>query len=112
MRAGRGQGMESETTGNTDRGSGCFRRMKLAANAKPLQNCFVTLGVRIAQVRQKPSTLRNQGEESLAGTMVLFMRLEMLREQRNPLTQEGNLYFWRPGVGFVALIVSKNLPLR
>jgi hypothetical protein len=32
------------------------------------------------------------------------MRLEMLRERADPLAQEGNLYFRRPGIGLVALI--------
>src|ERR1035438_4685905 len=42
--------------------------------------------------------------------MILFVRLEMLREQRDPLTQQGNLHFWRPRVGLVALISGKYLP--
>ena len=40
-----------------------------------------------------------------------LMRLEMLRERANPLAQDCNLYFRRPGIGLVALIAGKNLPL-
>jgi hypothetical protein len=83
----------------------------LLANAQTLQNCFVTFRVRIAKVGQKPTTLSNQSQQPFPGAVVLLMRLEMLRQQRNPRAQQSNLYFWRPGIGFVALIVSKNLPL-
>src|SRR6516225_6411962 len=43
----------------------------LAANAQSLQNRLVALRIRVAQVRQKPATLRDHGQEPLAGTMVL-----------------------------------------
>src|SRR5437899_6595083 len=78
----------------------------LAADAEPQQNRFIALRIRIAQVSQKPATLGNQGQQPFAGAMVLLVRLEMLREQRNPLAQQRNLYFWRPRVGLVALIVG------
>src|SRR5450432_944700 len=42
--------------------------------------------------------------------MILFVRLEMLLQVTQTRTQQGNLYFWRPGVGFVALICVENLP--
>jgi len=66
----------------------------LAADAQPLQNRFVALWIRIAQVSQKPATLGDQGQQPLAGTMVLFVRLEVLLQQRESLAQQGNLYFW------------------
>src|ERR1044072_3972828 len=83
-------------------------RNGLTANTQLLQNRLVALGVRFAQVRQKPATLGNQGQQALAGTVILVVRLEMLREQRDPLAQQSNLYFWRPGVGFVALIRDRK----
>src|SRR5262249_34225429 len=86
-------------------------RNGLAANTQLLQNRLVTLRIRIAQVSQKPATLGYQGQQTLAGAVVFLVRREMLSEQRNALAQESNLYFWRPGVGFVALIRGKNLPL-
>src|ERR1700730_13764239 len=41
--------------------------------------------------------------------MVLLVRLEMLLQVAQTRAQQGNLYFWRPGVGFVALICVENL---
>jgi hypothetical protein len=35
----------------------------------------------------------------------------MLRKHRDSGAQQGNLYFWRPGIGFVALIPGENLLL-
>ena len=90
---------------------GSLPKNSLAANAEPLQNHLVTLWVRIAQVSQKPATLGNQGQQPLAGAVVFLVRLEVRLKQRQALAQQGNLYFWRPRIGFVALIRGKNLPL-
>src|SRR4051812_19589556 len=83
----------------------------LAADAQLEQYRFIALWVRIAQVSQKPATLSNHGQQPFAGAMILLVRLEMLRKHRDAGAQQGNLYFWRPGIGFVALIPGKNLPL-
>jgi hypothetical protein len=50
----------------------------LPADAQPLDNRFIALWIRIAQVGQKPAALGYQGQQPLAGTMVLFVRLEVL----------------------------------
>ena len=42
------------------------REWSLAANAEALQKCLIALRVRIAQVGQKPATLRDHGQQSLA----------------------------------------------
>src|ERR1022692_4896475 len=83
----------------------------LAADAQLQKNRFVALWARISQVSQKPATLGNQGQQPLAGAMILLVRLEMLRQHRDSGAQQGNLYFWRPGVGLVALIPGENLLL-
>jgi hypothetical protein len=44
--------------------------------------------------------------------MILLVRLEMLGQLRNACTQQSNLNFWRPGVGFVGLIPGENLPFN
>ena len=88
-----------------------FPRMGLAADAQLQKDRFVALWGRISQVSQKPATLGNQGQQPFAGAMILFVRLEMLRKHRDSGAQQGNLYFWRPGVGFVALIPGENLLL-
>src|ERR1039458_8301687 len=89
--------------------NGRFPRMGLAADAQLQKNRFVALWARISQVSQKPATLGNQGQQPFAGAMILLVRLEMLRKHRDAGAQQGNLYFWRPGIGFVALIPGENL---
>src|SRR4051794_3512427 len=89
----------------------CDSGMGLAANAQLQNDRFVALWGRISQVSQKPTTLGNQGQQPFAGAMILLVRLEMLRQHRNSGAQQSNLYFWRPGVGFVALIPGENLLL-
>ena len=90
--------------------NGRFPRMGLAADAQLQKNSFVALWARISQVSQKPATLGNQGQQPFAGAMILFVRLEMLRKHRDSSAQQGNLYFWRPGVGFVELVPSEKAP--
>src|SRR5262245_26727395 len=85
--------------------------MGLAADAQLQKNRFVALWGRIPQVSQKPATLGNQGQQPFTGAMILLVRLEMLRKHRDSGAQQRNLYFWRPGVGFVALIPGENLLL-
>ena len=76
----------------------------LAANAEPLQNCFVTIGIRVAQVGQKPAPLSHKRQQALTGAVILLVHVEVGLKQLKTLAQQGNLYFWRPSVGFVALI--------
>ena len=63
----------------------------LTADAKAYENCFVAFGICIAKVRQKPATLGNQNQQPPAGPMVLFVRLKMLREFVDSLTQQRDL---------------------
>ena len=86
-----------------------FPRMGLAADAQLQKNRFVALWARIAQVSQKSSTLGNQGQQPFAGAMILLVRLEMLRQSRDTRAQQGNLYFWRPGIGHGLSILSTPL---
>ena len=58
-------------------------RMGLTADAQLQKDRFVALWGRISQVSQKPATLGDQGQQPLAGTMILLVRLEMLRKHRD-----------------------------
>src|SRR3954451_5640202 len=91
--------------------AGAGSGMGLAADTQLQNDRFIALWARISQVSQKPSTLGNQGQQPFAGAMILLVRLEMLRKHRDSGAQQSNLYFWRPGVGFVALIPGENLLL-
>ena len=43
--------------------------------------------------------------------MIFLMRLEMLRELCDALTQDCDLHFWRAGIGLVGPIVGNDLLL-
>ena len=59
----------------------------LAADTKALQDCLVALGIRVTKVRQKAATLGYQGQQSPAGPVILFVRLEVLRKQADSAAQ-------------------------
>ena len=53
------------------------------------------------QVIQQAAALADQHQKSAAGSMVLLVRLEMLGQLANPLTQNRDLNFRGTGVSFV-----------
>src|SRR5690242_5400229 len=83
----------------------------LVADREFLQNVLVTLRAGIFQIRQKPAPLGHHDQQSSARGVVLIVRLEVVRELENTPAQECNLYFRRTRIGFVSLILNKNLPL-
>jgi hypothetical protein len=83
----------------------------LVTDGEFLQNVFVTFRAGIFQIRQKPASLGDHDEQSSARGVVLFVRLEVIRELENTTAQESNLYFRGTRIGFMSLILNKNLPL-
>src|SRR6185437_10577211 len=61
------------------------------------------VAVRIVQLQviQQAAALADQHQQSTAGCMILLVRLEMLGQLSNPLTQNRNLDFRRTGVRIV-----------
>ena len=84
-----------------------FRRGdRLLADAQLLNDLFVALGIVLSEVVEQAATLADHHEKTAPGGMVLLMRLEMLREFTNALTQYRDLDFRRTGVVGVSTVLA------
>ena len=63
-----------------------------------MNNRLVTFGIVSLEVVEQAATLADHHEKTAPGGMVLLMRLEMLRQFTNPLTQDRDLDFRGPGI--------------
>src|SRR6516164_4297175 len=81
------------------------RATRLLADAEFLNDLFVALGVGLSEVVQQAATLADHHEEASAGGMVLLMRLEMLRQFTNTLTQDGDLDLRGTGIVIVSPVL-------
>lgn len=73
----------------------------LTADAQALNQVLVSFRVTAFQVFQKAAAPRDHRQQSPAGMMIFAVRLEMILELQNALTQDRDLYFWRTGIRFV-----------
>ena len=78
---------------------------RLFADAEFLNNLFVALGIGPSEVVEQAATLADHHEEASAGGMVLLMRLEMLRQFTNTLTQDGDLDLRGTGIVVVSPVL-------
>jgi hypothetical protein len=76
----------------------------LLADAEFLNNGFVALGIVSLQIIQQATALADQHEQAASGGMVLFVRLEMLRQLTDALAQKRNLDFRTARVGLVRTV--------
>ena len=76
-------------------------KLFLATYAKALDKSLVALRIAIFQIIEQFSTARHHAQQTTPGMVIFFMRLEMLRQLRNTLTQKGNLDLWRARIRFV-----------
>ena len=84
---------------------GCCRQNRLAADTQTLNQGLVPLRITALQVVQQPAATRAPSTTAPPGVVVLLVGLEMLRQLKNPLTQDGYLNFWRTGVRLVNLVL-------
>src|SRR5579859_1859848 len=66
---------------------------RLFADAKFLDDVFITLCVVRFQIVQQAAALADHHQKTPPGGVVLLMALEVLRQLSDSLTQYGNLYF-------------------
>jgi hypothetical protein len=83
----------------------------LLTYAEALDEIGVALGVFALEVIEQPPTLAYQFQQSPAGVMILCVDLEMLGEVVDPLAEERDLNFRRPGVAVVCLVCPDNTAL-
>ena len=77
----------------------------LLADAEFLNDLFVALGIGLSEVVEQTASLADHHEKASPGGMVLLMRLEMLRQFTNTLTQDGDLDLRGTGVVVVSTVL-------
>jgi hypothetical protein len=70
----------------------------LLADSKFLDDVFVALCVVLFQIVQQAATLADHHEQTTPGGMVFLVRLEVLVQLTDPLTQDSNLNFRASGI--------------
>jgi hypothetical protein len=83
----------------------------LTADAQALNQVLVSFRVTAFQVFQKAAAPRDHRQQSPAGMMVFAVRLEMILELQNALTQDCYLYLWRTGIRLVNSVCCNYLLL-
>lgn len=71
---------------------------RLAADSKALNQSLVALRTAIFQIVEQLATTGHHSQQPAPGVMVFTMRFKMLSQLENALTQEGDLYLWRPRI--------------
>jgi hypothetical protein len=81
----------------------------LATDAETLNESRIPLWTAIFQIIKQFPPTRNQAQQTTFGVMIFLMRLEMLSQLRNTLTQEGNLYLWGARIRLVNPVLGDYL---
>jgi hypothetical protein len=100
-----------ETVGTPPTGAVYLNPDKLTPNAQALNQVLVSLRVTAFQVFQKAAPPRDHRQQPSAGMMIFAVRLEMILELQNALTQDRYLNFWRTGVRLVNAVRRDHLLL-
>jgi len=90
-----------ETVGTPPTGAVYLSPEHLTADAQAQNQVFVSFRVTAFQVFQHSAAPRDHRQQSPPGMMIFAVRLEMILELQNTLTQDCYLHFWRTGIGFV-----------
>ena len=77
----------------------------LLADAELLNDAFITIGIVLLQVVEQATPLADEHEQTAARAVVFFMRLEVLRQLTDALTQQSDLDFRATGVSSVGRIL-------
>ena len=70
----------------------------LLADANLLQYVLVALGIVCLQIVEQATTLADQHEKATPRSVILFVRLEVLRQLANSLAKDGDLNLGTTGV--------------
>ena len=76
-----------------------------------MNQVLVSIRVTALQVFQHAAAPRDHRQQSPAGMMIFAVRLEMILELQNALTQDRDLNFWRTGVRLVNTVCCDYLLL-
>jgi hypothetical protein len=80
----------------------------LLADAEFRNNAFVALGVVFLEVVKQATPLAHQHQKAAPGRVVLFVRLEVLRQLANALTQQRDLNFRTAGIAGMGAVLADD----
>jgi hypothetical protein len=100
-----------ETVGTPPTGAVYLYPDNLTANAQALNQVLVSLRITALQVFQKAAPPRDHRQQPPTGMMIFTVRLEMILELQNALTQDRYLNFWRTGIRLVNAVRGNHLLL-
>ena len=83
----------------------------LTTDAQALDQVLVSFRVTALQVFQQAPAACDHRQQSPAGMMIFAVRLEMILELQNALTQDRDLNFWRTGIRLVNSVCCYHLLL-
>ena len=84
---------------------------QLLAELELLGNALITADVGRVEIIQQTPALSHHHEQSAAGTMVLFVLLQVLRQMIDPLREQRDLHIRRARVPFVELKIAYRFRL-
>src|SRR5680860_114448 len=82
-----------------------------AAEAEVRYESAVALQIVPLEVAQQAAALADQHQQAAAGVVILAVRAQVAGEIVNPLGEQGDLYFGRPGVATGATVLVDQLGL-
>jgi len=80
----------------------------LLADPEFLNDGFVSLGVVILEVVQQTPSFAHQHQKTAPGSVVLLVRLEVLRQFANAFTKDSDLNFGTPRIRIVRPILADD----
>ncbi len=81
-----------------------FAKFSLAAESETSDDLLILFFGAFLDVIQQLAALGNEGQETAAGRIILFMDIHVVRQVEDPLGEEGHLVRGATGVSFVELI--------
>jgi hypothetical protein len=82
----------------------------LLPDAQALDQVQISLVIVLLEIVEQPPSLPYELEEAPAGVMIFDMNLEVPGQVLNPLAEQSDLNFRRPGVRIVHLELLDELP--
>jgi hypothetical protein len=81
----------------------------LFANAEFLDYVLVALGIVVLEVVQQATSLADHHQETAAGGVILFVRLKVVRQFDDPLTEHRDLNFGTTSIVIVGAVSGNDV---
>ena len=81
----------------------------LLANAEFMDYVLVALGIVVLEVVQQATSLADHHQETAAGGVILFVRLKVVRQLADPLTEHRDLNFRTASIVIVGAVSGNDV---